>query len=483
MKTLKTLLLSAFLIIGTGAWFPALSGAAVQDVARSADTANSANSASPAISANSASPAVSPDPAGSADSGLSLSGLSGTQALAFPHLEEGQSISISGLSAVQNIFINGSEKNRTLSISGLTGKEGFWISDFSGGSGGQKIYLMDLKESRAFWVTTMEGALLLTFTYEDGVFSILGLKEGQTLSISGLTETQSLSISGLEPSQSLYITGLVVEQSIFISGLKESQEVASVCFVENGSGLANWDATAQNWLWQNCRVATCDAGYYENPQGGNLCLKVEEGYYSSAKDKQKHRCADKPLNSHWVGIKYKRYIGPEDCEWACSAGYDDETVAGVCLLTEIGYYSPSNDNRRYSCGNLPEHANWVATQGGASSGDCQWACSAGYDDEAGEGVCLLTETGYYSPGNDSRRYSCGNLPEHANWVATQGGASSGDCQWACSAGYDDEAGEGVCLLTEPGYYSPAHDSRRYSCGNLPEHANWACNPRSCQQNG
>ncbi|MGZ3772806.1 MAG: cadherin-like beta sandwich domain-containing protein [Pseudobdellovibrionaceae bacterium] len=59
----------------------------------------------------------------------------------------------------------------------------------------------------------------------------------------------------------------------------------------------------------------------------------------------------------------------------CGAGYYSDNVNG-CSQVGLGYYSPANDNLRYSCSNKPSNSRYTSPT--ASNSNCPWSCNNGY---------------------------------------------------------------------------------------------------------
>ena len=274
-----------------------------------------------------------------------------------------------------------------------------------------------------------------------------------------------------------------------------------------------------------CIVTVCNAGYDDN-DGNNTCEETVVGFYSPADDKQRYSCGSgNPEHSRWVGVGHEGQVA---CEWACSGGYDDHEGRGFCEETAVGFYSPADDKQRYSCGNAPAWAAWAGTGKGSEeacdlacadnyresadsgngllicdandrscspenaplhSGAQRWdasldegkgawvdvcevnVCNVGYDDHEGRGFCEETAVGFYSPADDKQRYSCGELPENGHWKGI-GRESLSACRWKCLGGFDDHDRSGTCEVTTAGYYSPEGKRERYSCGEAPANAIW-----------
>lgn len=59
----------------------------------------------------------------------------------------------------------------------------------------------------------------------------------------------------------------------------------------------------------------------------------------------------------------------------CGPGYYSDGVNG-CAQVGLGYYSPANNNARYSCSNKPANSRYTSPT--ASSSNCPWSCDNGY---------------------------------------------------------------------------------------------------------
>ena len=109
-------------------------------------------------------------------------------------------------------------------------------------------------------------------------------------------------------------------------------------------------------------------------------------------------------------------------------------------MTDAGYYSPDGNSDRISCSTVtaPDDATADNASTGLSSANQCWTCNAGYDDHNGDGICSVTDAGYYSPDGNSDRISCNTVtaPDGATVdPITSTGLSSANQCLTCNAGY------------------------------------------------
>ena len=210
------------------------------------------------------------------------------------------------------------------------------------------------------------------------------------------------------------------------------------------------------------------------------CSPVETGYYSPGNNNNRYSCTNKPSNSVYTGNSYSS----NNCSWACNSGYTERGNSCVRNAT--------------ACTNKP--ANSTYTDNGMSTNNsCYWACNSGYTESGNSCVqnkcgtdyyrpsssssCTAVGTGYYSSSNSDSRSSCTNRLSYSTY--TSDGNGRNNCTWACYTDYYKSGNS--CAAVGTGYYSPNRNNSRSSCttkpsssaytsdGNGRNNCSWACN--------
>ena len=218
------------------------------------------------------------------------------------------------------------------------------------------------------------------------------------------------------------------------------------------------------------------------------CSPVETGYYSPGNNNNRYSCTNKPSNSVYTGNSYSS----NNCSWACNSGYTERGNSCVRNAT--------------ACTNKP--ANSTYTDNGMSTNNsCYWACNSGYTESGNSCVqnkcgtdyyrpsssssCTAVGTGYYSSSNSDSRSSCTN--RLSNSAYTSDGNGRNNCGWACDTDYYKNGNS--CAVVGTGYYSPNRNNSRYSCSNKPSYSSytsdgngsnncsWVCGEESLPRDG
>ncbi|WP_408099094.1 hypothetical protein ACJVC5_09285 [Peredibacter sp. HCB2-198] len=301
-------------------------------------------------------------------------------------------------------------------------------------------------------------------------------------------------------------------------------------YVQERDEVGNWSPSGSQTITIQCPAGNsydgtacvpCPPGSYQT--ASNLlgaCLQAPQGtFVSGSGATTASSCTNKPLNA--VDVIYDTSSGlttntcPVASVSSCSANYapdgvtcrlmcplDQYWTGASCASVGIGYYSPANDDNRYSCTNMPANATSVAYSGvGGGTNNCPFssvtACAPTYapdglacrlmcplDQYWNGSACVMVGIGYFSPALDDILYSCTNMPANAVSVVYSGvGGGTNNCPFSsvtCNANYTPEGltcrqlcpldqywNGSACVAVGTGYYSPANDDNRYSCTNLP----------------
>jgi hypothetical protein len=191
----------------------------------------------------------------------------------------------------------------------------------------------------------------------------------------------------------------------------------------------------------NCLCST-----YNSTSGSTSCITGLNGY----------NCSPGSTSSTANACASGYNSTTSDCSYTCSAGYYDSNRDGICEQVTGAYYSPANDYRRYAC-----PAGYTAPSGSDSSADCTiptTGCGAGY--YLYNSVCTCVGNGYYSPDDDNNRYTCpagsycsgcsssGTLCAAGTYSAA--GASS--CITCPAGSYNTTTGNSSCTTCPAGRY-------------------------------
>ncbi|WPU66629.1 hypothetical protein [Peredibacter starrii] len=265
-----------------------------------------------------------------------------------------------------------------------------------------------------------------------------------------------------------------------------------------------------------CRLM-CPLDQYWN---GSACVSVGMGYYSPANDDTRYSCTNMPANASTVTY-FGMGGGTNNCPVAsvtgCNTNYtiegmscrllcplDQYWTGSACIGVGNGFYSPANDDTRYTCTNMPANAATVTYSGsGSGTNNCPLSsltCNSNYvpnglscrqlcpvDQYWNGSACVTVGAGYYSPVNDDNRYTCTNTTPNATSVIYSGvGGGANNCPISsvtCDTNYvpngatcrltcglDQYWNGSACVAVGNGYYSPVNDDSRYSCSNLPANA-------------
>ncbi|GAB5388538.1 MAG: hypothetical protein Alpg2KO_15060 [Alphaproteobacteria bacterium] len=185
----------------------------------------------------------------------------------------------------------------------------------------------------------------------------------------------------------------------------------------NGSNSCGWGCTTDRY------------------KSGSSCVAVGTGYYSPNSNNTRYACSTKPSGSNYTSDGN----GSNNCSWACQT--DRYKSGSSCPAVGTGYYSPNNNNSRIACTNKPSYSNYTSDGNGSNS--CSWACTT--DRYKSGSSCLAVGTGYYSPNNNNTRYSCSNKPSNSGYTSDGNGSNS--CSWSCNSGYTQSGSS--CVQNNP----------------------------------
>ena len=253
----------------------------------------------------------------------------------------------------------------------------------------------------------------------------------------------------------------------------------------NGSNNCSWacDSEYPLKMGNNCFSMACGAGSYRKERisstNGGACVDNERSIYVNPND---YSSPFNPLRVCSSVDNEAHCRSQRNCRWLSNFRH----ISHDCSPVETGYYSPGNNNNRYSCTNKP--SNSVYTGNSYSSNNCSWACNSGYTERGNSCVqnkcgtdyyrpsssssCTAVGTGYYSSSNSDSRSSCTNKP--SNSAYTSDGNGSNNCYWACDSGYHEDGGScernATACTNKPSnsHYTDNGMSTNNSCS-------WACN--------
>lgn len=304
-------------------------------------------------------------------------------------------------------------------------------------------------------------------------------------------------------------------------------------YIQERDEVGNWSMSGSQTLTIQCPAGNsydgstcvpCTPGTYQ--PASNLsatCLPAPQGTFIAGSGATAPTvCTNKPVNA--VDVIYDTSTGltTNTCPVAsvsnCAATFVPDGVScrltcgldlywtGACSAVGTGYYSPINDDNRYTCSNVVSNATAVTYSGpGGGTNNCPIgavdACSTGYapngsvcrqmcplDQYWNGSACVTVGSGYYSPALDDTRYACTNMPANAATVTYSGvGGGANNCPVAsvtgCNTNYVPEGlscrllcpldqywNGAACIAVGTGYYSGANDDARYTCTNMPANA-------------
>ena len=174
------------------------------------------------------------------------------------------------------------------------------------------------------------------------------------------------------------------------------------------------------------------------------CVAVWTWYYSQVNNNSRITCTNNPdtISRDYI------YVGDGNGINSCTVTYTDkcwidlyETVNWTCIAVWVWYYSPANNNTKYSCTNYPDTTSRNYTY--TSDGNWTNSCNATYTVKCWIDLyeswtnCIAVWIWYYSPNLNNTRYSCTNKITNStyttdwNWI--------NNCSYSCSLWFHDES--------------------------------------------
>ena len=214
----------------------------------------------------------------------------------------------------------------------------------------------------------------------------------------------------------------------------------------------------------NCVFVCATTGRKVSGTGENGSCILERGYFAASGSDANGAgtpCGTVPASSTgWASTQLASVTQASDCVFECATG---RTAVGtgpspssgtgpVCNLNEGHFPSSISANSvGTACSSLtPPTGHLLKTsfqnESLSRQNDC-WVCSAGYDDDDGDGTCAETAATHYSLARSDDRVDCSTVTfpssNAARDTSSTGKDSASDC-WSCNEGYTYNGTTCVC---------------------------------------
>jgi hypothetical protein len=281
---------------------------------------------------------------------------------------------------------------------------------------GNSLFVRSPGFLRRIDLTTLATTTVASLPYSGGIYPIVfGLPENRMMYYSVDAFVGALHTNSFDAIPILGSTtrGAPFDRPSFVSVLGESvSATVSVCLRCMTCGPGTYRVcAATSTACVPCQAGTasvaggcrvCSAGTYSSPDR-SACIVCPLGTFS---DQAATRCAN------------------------CSAGtYPNPLLMSTCAPCPNGTYSTEGMPVCRPCTGLPSNALW--SSGGASEGNCTFACAGGYTLTPNGTACYPCGPGNWSV--DGTCSPCDAPPANAAYVGT--GASAVSCPYQCNPGY------------------------------------------------